>query len=201
MRTAGLAVAVAGLAPAALDQGLDGTAGACALVAAVAWGLSNVLTRKASPPGMLRWMVRVSVVPPLPLPALSLLFEGPAADLAALRTVTPAGLGAIAHVAWAATLFGFGAWGYLLRTYDGTAVAPYSLLVPVFGLSSAWLLLGERISPPAGRAALLIAGVGRTAVRPCRPVGADGGPSGRTGSRARSPRPGAPAAAPPGPPR
>ncbi|MEU6235495.1 EamA family transporter [Kitasatospora sp. NPDC047058] len=168
-RLAGLAIAFAGIGLCALDHGLGGPVGAFALVilAAVAWGLSNVLTRKAAPPDALRWMVWVSAVPPLPLLALSLVVEGPAADLEALRGITPAGLGAIGYVGLVSTLFGFVAWSFLLRSYDATAVAPYSLLVPVFGMSSAWLLLGERVSPLAGCAALLvIAGIGITALRP-----------------------------------
>ncbi|MFF4384514.1 EamA family transporter [Kitasatospora sp. NPDC001547] len=194
-RLAGLAVAFAGIALSAWDQGAGGPLGAFALVvlAAVAWGLANVLTRMAAPPDALRWMVWVSAVPPLPLLALSLLVEGPEADLRALRDITPAGLGAIGYVGLVSTLLGFVAWSFLLRSYDATAVAPYSLLVPVFGMSSAWLLLGERISPSAAAAALLvIAGIGITALRP----GAASGAVARLrGSGPR--RSAAPAAAPP----
>ncbi|MEV6977884.1 EamA family transporter [Kitasatospora sp. NPDC093806] len=168
-RLVGLAVAFAGIGLSAVDRGLGGPLGAFALVvlAAAAWGLSNVLTRKAAPPDALRWMVWVSAVPPLPLLGLSLLVEGPAADLRALREITPAGIGAIGYVGLVSTLFGFVAWSYLLRNYDATAVAPYSLLVPVFGMSSAWLLLGESVGPAAAVAALLvIVGIGITALRP-----------------------------------
>lgn len=168
-RIAGLVLASAGILVAAVDHGLGGPVTSFVLViaAAVAWGLSNVLTRKAAPPDMLRWMVWVSAVPPLPLLALSLLVEGLHADLHALASITPSGLGAIAYVGWLSTLFGFAAWGLLLRSYDASAVAPYSLLVPVFGMSSAWMLLGESISPLAGGAALLvIAGIALIALRP-----------------------------------
>ncbi|WP_371503306.1 EamA family transporter [Kitasatospora sp. NBC_00374] len=177
LRAAGLAVAFGGILLAAVDRGLDGPVGAFALVIASAafWGLSNVLTRKASPPDALRWMVWVSAVPPLPLLVLSLLVEGPAADLRALAGIDLAGLGAIAYVGLVSTLFGFVAWSFLLRSYDASAVAPYSLLVPVFGMSSSWLLLGERFSPTAAVAAVLvIAGIGLTAVRPRRPGAAAG---------------------------
>ncbi|MFD9126676.1 EamA family transporter [Kitasatospora sp. NPDC059571] len=168
-RVAGLCVACAGIAVAAVDHGLGGPVGAFALViaAAVLWGLSNVLTRRAAPPDALRWMVWVSAVPPLPLLALSLLVEGPSADLRALAGIGAAGVGAIAYVGLVSTLFGFVAWSFLLRSYDASAVAPYSLLVPVFGMSSSWLLLGERFSPLAAAAAVLvIAGIGLTALRP-----------------------------------
>ncbi|WP_369200664.1 EamA family transporter [Streptomyces sp. PU-14G] len=161
-RLLGMAVSVAGIVVAAAGQGTAGPLGAFLLVvaAAFAWGVSNVLTRKAAPEDALAWMVWVSLVPPLPLIALSLLFEGPSADLAALRSLDAGGVAALGFVAWIATLFGFGAWGYLLRRYDASAVAPFSLLVPVFGMTSAATLLHEGISPvDTAAAALLIGGV------------------------------------------
>ncbi|MFI9789024.1 EamA family transporter [Kitasatospora sp. NPDC051984] len=167
VRTAGLVVAFAGIAVAAVDRGLHGPAGAFALLigSAAAWGLANVLTRKAAPPDALRWMVWVSAVPPLPLLGLSLLVEGPTADWAALRGISWAGVGVVLYVGLVSTLFGFVAWSHLLRRYDASVVAPFSLLVPVFGMSSAALLLGERFSPAAGAATVLvIAGIGLGAV-------------------------------------
>lgn len=193
LRVAGLVTAFAGILLAAVDQGPSGPVGAFVLVIAAAgfWGLSNVLTRRAAPPDALRWMVWVSAVPPLPLLGLSLLVEGPRADLAALAGIGPAGIGAILYVGLLSTLFGFVAWSFLLRSYHASAVAPYSLLVPVFGMSSSWLLLGERFSPlAAGAAVLVIAGIGLTALRPRRPAA---GP--RALPRTRSPRRAAPAAA------
>ncbi|OKI97266.1 EamA family transporter [Kitasatospora sp. CB01950] len=167
LRMAGLGVAFAGIALAALDHGVHGPAGAFALViaAAVAWGLANVLTRKAAPPDALRWMVWVSAVPPLPLLGLSLLVEGPTEDWAALRGITWGGAGVVLYVGLISTLFGFVAWSHLLSRYDASAVAPYSLLVPMFGMSSAALLLGERFSLTAGAATVLVvAGIGLGAV-------------------------------------
>ncbi len=161
-RLSGMVLALTGIAVAAVGQGTAGPLGAFALVIAAAafWGLSNVLTRKAAPPDALSWMVWVSLVPPLPLFALSLLFEGPSADLAALRSLDLSGLGTLLYVGWVTTLFGFGVWGMLLRQYDASTVAPFSLLVPVFGMTSAALLLGEGITLLDGvAAALLIGGV------------------------------------------
>lgn len=159
-RLFGMALAFLGIVVAAIGQGTSGPLGAFALTVAAAafWGLSNILTRKASPPDALSWMVWVSLVPPLPLIALSLLFEGPSADLAALRSLNLSGLAAICFVAWIATLFGFGVWGFLLRHYDASAVAPFTLLVPVFGMTSAALFLNERFTAMDGAAAALLIG-------------------------------------------
>ncbi|WP_371778723.1 EamA family transporter [Streptosporangium subroseum] len=44
----------------------------------------------------------------------------------------------------ASTLVAFGIWNQLLSRYPAHSVAPYSLLVPVIGLITAWLVLGVR---------------------------------------------------------
>ncbi|MEU6985429.1 EamA family transporter [Streptomyces sp. NPDC046324] len=166
-KIAGMAVALAGIGVAAVDEGASGplVGFALCIAAAACWGVSNVLTRKASPPDALNFMVWVSVVPILPLLVLSLLLEGPERDLAALRGLDWAGVGVIVYVAWVVTIFGFGAWGWLLRRYPASSVAPFSLLVPVFGMSSAALFLGEGISPLRWcAAALLVGGVALTSL-------------------------------------
>ncbi|MFI6334664.1 EamA family transporter [Streptomyces sp. NPDC050535] len=171
IRLLGMAVALCGVALAAVDEGAAGPVGAFALVvvAAACWGVSNVLTRKASPPDALNFMVWVSTVPVLPLLCLSLLTEGPSRDLAALRALDWQGAGVVVYVAWITTVFGFGAWGWLLHRHPASTVAPFSLLVPVFGMSSAALFLGESVSPLRwGAAALLVGGVGLTSPAPVR---------------------------------
>ncbi|WP_066938053.1 EamA family transporter [Streptomyces sp. NBRC 110611] len=164
-RLLGMVIALAGIALAAVDEGTSGPLLGFVLVvtAAAFWGVANVATRKASPPRALNFIVWTCVVPVAPLTALSLLFEGPAADLAALRALDLSGAGALLYVAWGSTVFGFVVWSRLLRTYDASAVAPYSLLVPVFGMSSAALLLGEGVSALRWcAAALLVGGVAVT---------------------------------------
>ncbi|TXS02510.1 EamA family transporter [Streptomyces sp. col6] len=163
----GMAVALAGIGVAALDEGASGPVLAFVLViaAAACWGVSNVLTRKAAPPDPLNFMVWVSTVPVLPLLGLSLLFEGWDRDRAALTGLDWSGAGTIVYVAWIATVFGFGAWGFLLSRYPASSVAPFTLLVPVFGMSSAALLLDESVSGLRWcAAALLVGGVALTSL-------------------------------------
>ncbi|MYV50344.1 EamA family transporter [Streptomyces sp. SID2888] len=176
LRALGMAVAFGGVALAAVDEGTAGPLGAFALViaAAVCWGVSNVLTRRAAPPDSLNFMVWVSTVPVLPLLGLSLLREGPSRDLDALRALDWQGAGVILYVAWITTVFGFGAWGWLLRRHPASTVAPFSLLVPVFGMSAAALFLHESVTPlRCGAAALLVGGVALTSLAPARARSAD----------------------------
>lgn len=179
VRVLGMAVALAGVGVAAVDEGAGGPVLAFVLViaAAACWGVSNVLTRKAAPSDPLNFMVWVSTVPVLPLLGLSLLFEGWDRDTEALAALDWSGVGSIVYVAWIATVFGFGAWGFLLRHHPASSVAPFTLLVPVFGMSSAALLLDESVSPLRWcAAALLVGGValtslaGRRRARPVPPI-------------------------------
>ncbi|WP_425464735.1 EamA family transporter [Nonomuraea terrae] len=165
-RVTGLAVAFGGLALVAYDFGVSGPVGAFVLcvAAAAAWGLGNVVQRRAAPPDSLRFMVWVSALSAPPLLVLSLALEG-------VPVLSPSWEGwlSLVYVAFVATLGGFGVWGFLLRRYDASTVAPYTLLVPVFGMSSAALVTGEPLSwLKIVAAALIVSGVLYTGARPRR---------------------------------
>ncbi|XVS63175.1 EamA family transporter [Actinosynnema sp. CA-299493] len=164
----GMGVAAAGIVVIAVDYGVGSPISAFLLVVlgAVAWGLANVATRHARPPDPVNFIVWVSALAVLPLLGLSLVFEGPAADLAALRGIGWTGVGSILFIAWVSTLLGFGLWNLLLRTYEASAVVPFALLVPVAGMLSGWLLLDETISAVRlGAAALVVTGMAATTVK------------------------------------
>ena len=101
-------------------------------------------------------MTWICVVPPLPLLALSLAFEGPREIGDALAGIDLGGIAAVAYIAFAATTFGWGLWAYLLRHYAAGTVAPFSLLVPIFGLGFAALLLDEPLTARTVIAAVLV---------------------------------------------
>ncbi len=134
--------------------------------AALAWACSNLLMKKVGQVDMLHLMVHVSLVAALPLFLMSLIFEGWAADRAALASLSWTGVGAVLYVAFGAMIFGFAVWDKLIRTYGAGKIAPFSLLVPIFGMISSALILGEELGPPRiVAAALVIAGLVLTVVR------------------------------------
>ncbi|TDC82623.1 EamA family transporter [Actinomadura sp. 7K507] len=179
---AGMVVAFGGVALIGGAQAEGGSpAGAflVCLAAAASWGLANVAMRRMNkaargPVDAFGFMVWVSLVPPIPLFGLSLLFEGPGAVPEAARNLSLAGIASMAFIAYISTLCCFGAWGWLMRRYEASTVAMYSLLVPPFGLLSAGLLLGEHVNAThlAG-AALVMAGVTAGSVRLRTRAGAD----------------------------
>src|SRR4051794_18933814 len=94
---AGIAIACGGMLLIVFDRGLSAPLGALALVilAGACWGVSNTITRYAKPKDTLRFMVWVSAIAVVPLTLLSLLTEGPRADLDALRGIDLTGVGAL----------------------------------------------------------------------------------------------------------
>lgn len=145
---AGALVAFAGIGVIGLDR-LEGAALLPLLMtiaAAFFWGVGNIVTKKAGQIDMLGFVVWSALVPPIPLFLASLVFEGPGALPQALRDITWLGAGSIAFIAYGATLVGYGIWSKLLSRYPANLVAPFSLLVPIAGIGSAALLLGETIS-------------------------------------------------------
>ena len=158
-----LALAVAGMAVIAghIDRhNLTALGLLLVLCAALAWAAANMVARSAGRVDMLGFMVWSSVFATPALLALSLALEGPAAIVVGLQH---AGWVAWSAVAWQAvgnTLFGYGAWNWLLSRHPAATVTPAALLVPVFGMAASSALLDEAM--PAwklGATALVIAGL------------------------------------------
>jgi O-acetylserine/cysteine efflux transporter len=126
------------------------------LAAAFSWAGSNLLMKAAKPRDVLELMVWISLVPPLPMLALSYAIEGPDAMVRALSSIDWVGLGAIFYVGIVSTIGAFAVWGHLLRRYDSVRVAPFSLLVPIFGMTFSVIILGEVFTPAKLVAATLV---------------------------------------------
>ena len=133
------------------------------LAAASSWAVSNVVTRVISargPINQLGLVVWGSLIPPIPFLLLSYWLEGPTAMVDALAAFNWEALAALAYLSLVATLFGYSIWTRLLTRYPANQVAPFSLLVPIVGLTTGWVVYGEAMQPIhfAG-AALLMAGL------------------------------------------
>ena len=152
---AGAAIATAGIALLGAYEFAGGATGTLVgfvlvIVAAFAWGVGNVVAKRsaeAHEADMFALVVWSSIVPPLPLAALSYAFEGGAAAWQAVASASALTWGCVLVLAWGATLFGFASWARLLHRYPTALIAPFALLIPVAGLASAALLLGETLAP------------------------------------------------------
>ncbi|VAW18656.1 hypothetical protein MNBD_ALPHA11-1003 [hydrothermal vent metagenome] len=145
----GAAIAFDGIAFIALErfEGISLWPFALTLLAALFWGAANILTKvagKVDPVAFIVWGALWSVPP---LFALSYFVEGPQVLVAFLLAPSLYQLSLLIFLSYVATLFGMAAWTWLLTKHPASVVAPFTLLVPITGLASGWLVLGEQVSP------------------------------------------------------
>ena len=165
---AGMALALLGLGLVATNaDGADSLVGlGLVVLAAAAWGAGNLVIKRAGAQDMVAFMTWICVVPPIPLLILSLSFEGTGAAADSLSRITLTGVACILYLAIVATVVGWAIWGFLLGRYSPSVVAPFSLLVPVFGLLSGALVLGEDLTAiDLTATALILAGLACATVR------------------------------------
>lgn len=161
----GALLAFGGIAVVALNVGGDVTLIGLALLiaAAASWGAGNIVSKRISAQapgssvvGLVVWG-SLFAVPPLVIVALLLDRDAFIGSFHALDWVS---IGSIAYIVYLSTLFGFAAWADLLSRYPASTVAPFTLLVPVFGFLGSWALLGEPMQGwKLAASALVIAGL------------------------------------------
>lgn len=145
----GAAIAFSGIAVIALER-LEG-ASLLPLVftifGAASWGMANVLTKMAGKVNALSFNVWGALAAPAPLLGLSLFTEGWPAIVEAIVQFSWADAGIIAFLAYVSTILAGAIWSWLLGRHPTSVVAPFTLLVPITGLLSGYLILGEMITP------------------------------------------------------
>ncbi|MGS2808076.1 EamA family transporter [Nocardia sp. MW-W600-9] len=183
VQVAGLAVAVLGMAVIGADRLAHATLLPVLLTLAggLGWAFGNIGARQAGAdsPGFdpLHLTLWMSVIPVLPLLALSMAVEGPDTGFRALGAAVSStaglpALAALAYIALLATVCGSGLWTYLMSRYPAGTVAPLSLLVPVVGIAAAWVALDEQPSAAAlvGGAIVIAGAFAATTTRQLRRV-------------------------------
>lgn len=122
---------------------------------AAAWGLANVIAKAAKPDAMLGFVGWSSLAAPLPLFALSMLFEG---TNFAMPDHVPSltAILSIGFLAYPTTVFAFTAWIFLLRKHPAATVTPFALLIPVFGMVSTAIVFDEAMTSMAAAGSLLV---------------------------------------------
>lgn len=154
----GLVIAASGLLLIGMqgDRSMTMAGFVLTLCAASMWALGNIITRKVGKVNLVGLVVWGSLVPPIPFLGLSWVLEGPTAIESALRGFSLDSALVLLYLAFGATLLGYSLWSRLLSRYPANTVAPFSLLVPVVGLTSAALLMDEHLGFYQGVGALLV---------------------------------------------
>lgn len=163
---AGAVLAFSGVGMVALHIGGDvSMVGLLLLIAAAAaWGGGNVVSkqisqRAAAAPNVLGLVVWGSLFALPPLLAVALVLD-PQHFISSFAGLDWVSVGSIAYIVYLSTLFGFAAWSGLLARYPVSTVAPFTLLVPVFGFLGSAVLLGEPLQGwKLAASSLVIAGL------------------------------------------
>ena len=123
----------------------------CVLGASM-WAASNIVVRKSQQSlsndasfDAVAFLVWSSIVPILPFIALTLLFDAEATRWRWLDASWGSWT-SIAFLGWVATIIAYALWTGLLKRHPANRVAPFSLGVPVVGITAGMVVLGEQIT-------------------------------------------------------
>jgi drug/metabolite transporter (DMT)-like permease len=160
LRVIGLAIAILGVSLALSGKDEVATPNAwigdlLAMAGALFWGGIALLTRlsrlaNCSPEQNLLYQLAVSAVVLL---AIAPLFGE------TVRNVTPMIIGIFAFQVIVIVAIGFVVWFWILSIYPASSMASFSLLAPLFGVLSGWLIFDDPITP-LFVVALLLVGAG-----------------------------------------
>lgn len=115
------------------------------VAASAAWAYYNTQVKNLEDLDVLSFIGWVSILGVPQLFIISSILEGDQLHLLT-QLPPPSVIGSLIYVSIGATILAHGCWYYLLRTYSVNLVVPYSLLVPVFGMSAGVMLLNEALT-------------------------------------------------------
>ena len=117
------------------------------------WAASNIVVRKAQQSlrkdasfDAVAFLVWSSLMPILPFVTLTLFLDAESTRWRWLAAPWSSWL-AIMFLGWVATITAYALWTGLLKRHAANRVAPFSLGVPIVGLTAGVLILGEQITP------------------------------------------------------
>lgn len=113
------------------------------LIAALSWALGNLVVKQAGSVDALGFIVWSALFSIPPLALMAWFYEGPNVIVESVFHLSWKGWAVVLWQSIGNTLIGYGLWNLLLVRYPAALVAPWALLVPVFGMSASSLMLGE----------------------------------------------------------
>jgi len=158
IRLMGIIVAFVGVCVAFSDASgrLSGTGVGLMIAAAFFWAMGSLqmkALKRTAPIVAIGWTSLLAA--PWLFLASGLMETG---QLQAVMHVNETGLLCIGYLSFGTTLLGYALWYRLLSRHSISSVAPFTLLIPAFGMFAGSLLLGDRLSMPfvAGSAITLM---------------------------------------------
>jgi O-acetylserine/cysteine efflux transporter len=146
-RLAGVAISLAGVAlVVGLPDSVGETGGLLLIVlGTLCWGVAQAIIRTKSKDSGARLMGMMAAIAAPQLLIMSFLMEEGQQD--AMRHATVLQWSAVTVLALGGFVAAYSIWYGLLRRHRVDQIAPFILLMPIFGVLTAYLLLGEAITP------------------------------------------------------
>jgi O-acetylserine/cysteine efflux transporter len=119
---------------------------ALVLLAALSWSACNLLVKRHKPADMLAFIAWSSLFSAPVLFLLTWIQHGSAPFVGLMAGVSASAAGSVLFQAYVTTVFGYKVWNDLMKTYPAAQVAPLSLIVPVSGILTSYLVFGERFN-------------------------------------------------------
>ncbi len=146
---AGVSISVAGmyLVALSLDQhAISFSAFSIIILGALFWAVANLFLKLAGSVNSFGFIVWSSLFAPIPNFICSYHVEGTKTIAASLLGLTIKGYASLFFVIAFATWIAGTVQAYLIKEYSPTVVAPYALLIPIVGMASSWIFLGDAMS-------------------------------------------------------
>ena len=165
----GVGIGLLGLAVLVLGRGAHTPLGPLAITVAacLSWAIGNVFARRSKISSGLGLTIWSGIVVPIPALALAFMINGSAEIGHAVSHIGWLTIFSVLYTVLGASLFGYGTWNSLLSRYPVSSVVPFTLVVPVAGITTAWLVLGQAPTLAETLGGLvLLAGVATATLRP-----------------------------------
>ena len=126
------------------------------LMAALTWAVINIMMKRLKLENPLPLIIWASLVPVLPLFAISYVTET-SEPLLLINSLSLNSWLSILYMGALSTVAAYAIWGRLLARHPAIKVTPYALLIPLIAIGVSSVTLGERLAPQeiAGMAAIL----------------------------------------------
>ena len=113
------------------------------MAAAATWGIGNLITKKIQGTHLISVIVWGSFIACFPMFLLAWIFDGLSSFIYTYEHVTWKGSISLLYIVYISTWIGYGVWNWLITRYPVGMIVPFTLLVPVVGILSSILILGE----------------------------------------------------------
>ncbi len=114
------------------------------LIGALGWAIGNIIAKSLSSTNVLALVAWGGLVATPPLVLVAALLEKDEA-LVGFQQLHLSTVLAMLYIVYISTHVGFSLWSWLLRQHSASTVAPFTLLVPVFGFLGSVIVLKETL--------------------------------------------------------